>query len=144
MILIRALAAPFIIAAVLLCCCGDFGDVGPIFFGQAPVEIVGGYSLGRPLAGGLQLYGPGPHAIVGQSVVNIGWDEEFILVEQHPLVGSTGDPRHAYPRWHIIIVSSGKHFSWRSYDDFLFLRDTVLHVPKTIEMRDAREVYYGD
>ena len=126
-----------------MCCCpGEYFE--PILE-RDPVPIVGGYSLGRPLGGDLQLYEPGLYAIVEQSVVRIGWDEEFILVEQHPHGGWILDkPDTSNPRWHIIVVSTGKHFSWRSYDDFLFLRDVALRVPKTLEMRDAREVYYGD
>ena len=131
------------IATVLLCCsAGDFFQT-PILL-RDPVHIAGGYSLGRPLGCDLELYEPGYFTAIEQAVVKIGWDEEFILVEQHPRSGwIVGEPDSSNPRWHIIVVSTGKHFSWRSYDDSLFLRDVALRVPDTIEMRDAREVYDG-
>jgi hypothetical protein len=143
MILIRALATSLCIVTVCLCC--SFGEFLPPILERDPVPIVGGYSLGRPLGGGLELYEPtdvlAEDAVVEQSVVRIGWDDDFILVEQHPSGDWTGERPQTDLRWHIIVVSTGKHYSWRSYDDFVFLRDRVLRVPDTIEMRDAREVY---
>ena len=129
------------LATVLLCSLGDFLDQ-PIFV-LKPVHIVGGYSLGRPPGGDLQLYEPGASAIIEQSVIRIGWDEEFILVEQYPLERPiVGVPDAHNPSWHIIVVSTGEHFTWQTYDDFMYFRDVVLQVPDTIEMRNARDVYY--
>jgi hypothetical protein len=154
-IVARVLIAPFVIAAIVFCCCGPAAELAPIYLERAPVEIVGGYSIGRSWGGYLELLEPpcdpqdgtgrlGYRTVVEQAVVKIGWDQQFILVEQHPHSGwILGKPDSSNPRWHIIVVSTGKHFSWRTYDDFVFLRDRVLHVPDTIQMRDAEEVYSG-
>ncbi|NIN69949.1 MAG: hypothetical protein GTO63_35755 [Anaerolineae bacterium] len=114
-----------------------------------PTELSGGYSLGRVFLGGLKLYAP-PYVddqgenypiVVDPAVVLIGWDEEFILVEQHPLGDWIGDrPDSSNPRWHIVVVSTGEVYSDLSYESFLSHRE-ALGIPDTIEMRSAYEVY---
>jgi hypothetical protein len=156
MILIRALATPFVSAAVLLCCwccCEPAAEVLPALLDRELVYVVGGYSLGGPLGVGLQLYEP-PHyptdgtaltydAVVEQTVVTIGWDEDFILVERHPpRVAFLHEPRSGHPEWYIVVVSTGEVHSHLSYDEFLLLREE-LGVADSIEMRDASDVYYG-
>jgi len=149
-ILARALATSVCTATVFLC--RSSGEFFSPILDTDPVHIVGGYSIGRSLGCGLELlesaYSPqnssgplGYRTVIEPSVVRIGWDEEFIMVEQHFLPHCLGDRPNGDPRWHIIVVSTGKHYSWRTYDDFVSLRDRVLHVPDTIEMRDADEVY---
>jgi hypothetical protein len=152
MIVIRALVIPFIIAAVLLCCCGPAAEIAfPPTVERHPTELSGGYSLGRVYLGGLELFGP-PHVsdeyfsystVVDQAVVRIGWDEDFIVVERHPLGHTIGDqPDSSHPEWHIVVVSTGEVHTTYSYDAFLTLRDQW-GVPDSIEMRDASDVYRG-
>jgi len=153
-IIIRILIAPFVAAGVILCCCGPAAELVPVYLERTPVQIVGGYSIGIPRGGGLQLYqapyDPGDgmglayHAAVEQSVVKIGWNEDFILVERHPLGHWIRDqPDSSHPEWYIVDVSTGLVQCSYSYDAFLRSREK-LGVPDTIEMRDAREVYGGE
>ena len=156
MILIRALVTPVVIAVVLLCCCCPAAEVAfPPTMERDPTELTGGYSLGRIFLGGLKLYGPPIVYVVegqehfdypiiaDQAVVKIGWDEDFILAERHPLGNTLGDkPDSSHPGWYIVVVSTGEVQSRYSYDAFLSLREE-LGVPDSIEMRDAREVYGG-
>ena len=156
MILIRLLVTPFVIAATFLCCCfccEPAAEVLPAILDRERVDIVGRYSLGGSLGVGLQLYEPpydphdgmglAYHAVVEQTVVTIGWDEDFILVERHPpRVTLLHEPSTWHPEWYIVVVSRGEVHAAPSYDEFLRLREH-LGVPDTIEMRDARDVYYG-
>ena len=156
MILTRALIAPFVIAAIVLCCCcmGPWAETVPIYVERTPIPIVDPYSLGRCMWCALELYRPSApdlgeggtyHVLVDGAVVRIGWDDEFILIERHPLppdYAMTDKPDSAHPEWYIIIVSTGEVRTSRSYDRFLDLR-AELGVPDSIEMRDARKVYYG-
>jgi hypothetical protein len=123
----------------------------PVYVEKTPVEIAGEYSLGKPDLGGLQLYGKAykcyddPSAtcyptIVEQSVVNIGWDENFILVERHPLdTYIFATPDAANPSWFIIVLSSDTIYDNLSHERFTELIKT-LNIPK-IEMQDAMDVY---
>ncbi len=119
-----------------------------------PIELSGGYSLGTILLGGLKLYEPSYvlegdttvkyPIVVDQAVVRIGWNEDFILAERHPLGHWIGDkPDSDHPAWYIVVVSTGEVHSSYSYDAFLHLREEF-GIPDTIEMRDAREVYSAD
>ena len=118
---------------------------------RTPVEIVGGYSLGRPALGGLRLYLPpepsddGQGSWVEEAIVRIGWNEDFILIERHdlPLRRGLWQPLDfSHPEWHIIVVSTGEGSIRHSHDYFLKER-ARRGVPDSIEMRDARQVYYG-
>jgi hypothetical protein len=154
MIIARALVTPFVIAGITLCCCcmGPWAETVPVYVERTPVDIVGGYSLGRPMLSGLELYRPSDpdlgesgayHVLVHEAVARIGWDDEFILVERHPQ-GTTFDdkPVSPHPEWYVVVVSTGEVRTSYSYDRFLDLR-AELGVPDSIEMRDARKVYYG-
>jgi len=155
-ILIRALVTPFVIAAAFLCCCcccEPAAEVLPALLERERVHIVGGYSLGGWRGSGLELYEP-PYdpmdgaglaydGVVEQTVVTIGWDEDFILIERHPpRVTFLHEPSTWHPEWYIVVVSTGEVQSRGSYDAFIRLREE-LGVPDSIEMRDAREVYGG-
>jgi len=155
-IVARALVTPFVIGAVFLCCFA--AELVPVYLERTPVQIVGGYSVGRNPLGALQLYEP-PYepqdeavrlaypVVVQEALVRIGWDEDFILVERHPLPPElertlTDQPDSSRPKWYIVVVSTGEvHTTW-SFDKFLTWK-AELGVPDTIEMRDARQVYYG-
>lgn len=154
MIVARVLITPFVIAGIILCCCcmGPWAETVPVYVERTPIPIVGPYSLGRPMLCGLELYRPSDpdlgetgayHVLVHEAVVTIGWDDEFILVERHPQ-GLTSDdkPVSPQPEWYIIVVSTGLVDCSYSYDAFLRMREEF-GVPDTIEMRDARQVYYG-
>jgi hypothetical protein len=153
-IIIRALVAPFVIAGIILCCCcmGPAAETVPIYVERTPVHIVGPYLLGRCMLCGLELHRPSDpdlgeggayHVVVGDAVIRIGWDEQFILAERHPHEPClTCQPDSAHPEWYTIVVSTGEAHTSRSYDRFLSLR-AELGVPDSIEMLDARKVYYG-
>ena len=75
------------------------------------------------------------------TVVRIGWDDEFILVERHPLEPwMTDQPDSSHREWYLVVVSTGDARFSRSYDRFLGFM-TEEGVPDTIEMRDARQVF---
>jgi hypothetical protein len=153
MILIRALVTPFAIAAIVLCCFA--AETVPVYLERTPIHVVGGYSVGRVPLGGLELFEP-PYdpqdseglsypIVVQPALVRVGWDEEFILAERHPLPRYTtmGDqPDSSHPEWYIVVLLTGEVHTSYSYDRFLDLR-ADLGVPDSIEMRDARKVYYG-
>lgn len=135
--------------AILFCCFAS--ELVPVSVERPPVEIAGGYSLGRPTLGGLKLYGKtykcydDPSAtcyptVVDQSVVKIGWDDNFILIERHPLdtvIFATPDATN--PSWFIIILSSNTVYDNLSYEKFTELIKT-LKIPE-IELQDAMDVY---
>jgi hypothetical protein len=149
-IIIRFLIAPFVAAGVALCCFA--AELVPLPVERDPVEIVGSYSLGKTQGGRLQFYGPTYidengvlryRIVADEEVVRIGWDEDFILVEQHPVYDHFGTPPDPFLRkWYVVVVSTGREYHDLSYEDLLRVSDR-LHVPATIEMRDARGVYYG-
>jgi hypothetical protein len=150
-IIIRSLATTLVFATISLCCFA--AETVPVYVERTPVDIVGGYSLGRTPLGGLQLYEPpydpqdglglAYHAVAEQAVVSIGWNEDFIVAERHPLGYVLGDrPDSSHPEWYVVVVSTGEVRTSYSYDRFLNLR-AELGVPDSIEMRDARKVYYG-
>jgi hypothetical protein len=137
------------IPAITFCCFAS--ELVPLYVEKTPVEIGDGYSLGKPALSGLRLCGI-PYAcyddpsatcyptIVEQSVVKIGWDENFILVERHPLetlIFATPDATN--PSWFIVVISSGivyENLSYKVFDELiktLGIRD--------IEMQDALNVY---
>jgi len=151
MVLIRAFVTPFLVATALLCCFA--AETVPVYLERAPVQIVGGYSVGRAPLGGLELYEPpydpkdgmglAYHRVVEQALVRIGWDDKYILAERHPLGHTMGDqPDSSHPKWYIVVVSTGEVRTSRSSDRFLDLR-AELGVPDSIQMRDARKIYYG-
>jgi len=137
------------IVAIVLCCFAS--ELVPVSVERPPVEIAGGYSLGRSTLGGLKLYGKeykchdDPNAtcyptVVDQSVVRIGWDDNFILIERHPLdtvIFATPDATN--PSWFIIVLSSSKIYDNLSHEKFAELIKT-LEIPE-IEMQDAMDVY---
>ena len=160
MIIIRALATALGIAAIILQCSLLGGPLAgqpglPWCPERTPVEIVGGYSLGRAcLYGDLMLYEPPNHPkdhwgegcvlVFRPVVVNIGWDEDFILVERYTLLDDLPfEVSKSHPVRYILVVSTGEVRYATSHDEFLHLRKEM-GVPDAIEMRDAREVYYGD
>jgi hypothetical protein len=144
MILVRAVVTPFVIAGILLCCwccCEPAAEVLPALLDREQLYIVGGYyePPHYPTDGTALTY----DAVVEQTVVTIGWDEDFILLERHPpRVALLHEPRSWHPEWYIVVVSTGEVHSDLSYDEFLLLREE-LGVPDSIEMRDASDVYYG-
>ena len=44
------------LTVIVFCCFA--GELLPAYVGETPVEIIGGYSLGKPAGSGLLLYGP--------------------------------------------------------------------------------------
>lgn len=137
------------LTAMFFCCFAL--ELTHVYVEKTPVEIIDGYSLGKPAKSGLDLYGKAhtcyddPSAtcytpIVKQSVVKIGWDENFILVERHPLdtwIFATPDATN--PSWFIIDLSSDTVYDNLSYEKFTELIKT-LGVPD-IKMQDAMDVY---
>jgi len=75
-------------------------------------------------------------------VVNIGWDEDFILIERHELIDDFPEQYSSHPLWYALVVSTGEVQSAYTHDEFVHLRKEM-GIPDTIEMRDARQVYYG-
>ena len=134
---------------------GPWAELVPVSLERGPVQIVGEYSVGRVPLSGLELYKP-PYdprdggglsypIAVREALVRLGWDEDFILAERHPLPlepATTDQPDSSHPEWYIVVVSTGRVHTSYSYDAFLTLREEF-GVPDTIEMRDARQVYYG-
>ena len=138
------------LSLVIIFCCFA-GELLPGYVEKTPVEVIGGYSLGKPTGSGLSLYGPAyqcrddPRAtcyptVVDQSVVKIGWNDDFILVERHPrdtYIFATPDATIA--SWFIINLSSGTVYKDLSYEEFseiiakLEIRD--------IELQEPREIY---
>lgn len=149
MLVARALGTPLIIAAFSFCCFA--AELVPPMLERDPVNIVGGYSLGRVRLGGLELYGT-PYepadgigiaypTVVEQEIVRIGWNRDFILMEQHPLGHtSRATPDASNAKWHIVDVTTGRTYRYLSYEDFLLMREK-LGIPDAIEMRSAHEVY---
>ncbi|NIV39571.1 MAG: hypothetical protein GWN58_62225 [Anaerolineae bacterium] len=140
-----------LLVTLFACCCGPAAELVPVYVEKTPVEIVGGHALGRPALSGLRLYGEAykcrddPSAtcyptVIKQSVVRIGWDEEFILGERHPReawIFATPDASHA--TWFIIVVETSAVYEDLSQEEFAQrLRD--LGVP-SIELRDAMDLY---
>jgi hypothetical protein len=132
-------------------CCGPAAELVPVYVEKTPVEIMGGYMLGKPSSSGLRLYGKqypcydDPKAtcyptIVEQSIVKIGWNQDYIIVERHPreaVIFATPDARN--PTWAIIAVASGAVYRDLSYEELTEHLET-LHIPH-IGMQDAMDVY---
>jgi hypothetical protein len=136
---------------IVMCCCGPAAELMPVYVEKTPIEIIAGYSLGKPSGGGLEFYGKqrmcfDDHKstcyppIVEQSVVKIGWNDDFILVERHPrdtYILATPDATN--PSWFIIEVSSNTIHSDLSYEKYTELIQT-LNIPD-IKMQNAVDVY---
>jgi hypothetical protein len=45
------------IIGIVMCCCGPAAELVPVYVGKTLVQIVAGYSLGKPSGGDLHLYG---------------------------------------------------------------------------------------
>jgi hypothetical protein len=141
----------FVLLMVVSACCGPAAELVPVYVEKTPVEIVGGYTLGRSALSGLKLYGKAykcfddPSAtcyptIVEESVVRIGWDEDYILVERHPreaVVFATPDTGN--PTWFIVVIASDSVYADLSHEEFTERLD-ALGVPR-IGMQDAMDVY---
>lgn len=140
-----------VVASTFLCCgaCEIAADEIGILIMSGPVEIVGGYSMGKPLGGRLEVWAPPVEhedgvsysVVVGSEVVSIGWNEDFILAERHYLgewIGAT--PDSSKPKWYIIEVSSGKVHGDLSGERFQSLIEE-LSVQDSIEMLNAEEVF---
>jgi hypothetical protein len=137
------------LTVIVFCCFA--GELLPGYVEKTPVEVIGGYSLGKPTGSGLSLYGPAyqcrddPRAtcyptVVEQSVVKIGWNDDFILVERHPrdtYIFSTPDATIA--SWFIINLSSGTVYKDLSYEEFSELI-AKLEI-RDIELQEPREIY---
>lgn len=134
-----------------LCCCGPAAELVPVYVEKTPVKIVGEYSLGRSRFSDLKLYGkPYPcrddpdatcyPTIVDKAIVNIGWNDDFILIEQH-LTGESifATPDSSKPLWFIIDIHSGLIHESHSYTEYVELVE-FLGI-SGIEMQDALEVY---
>jgi hypothetical protein len=135
---------------VIIFCCFA-GELLPEYVEKTPVEIIDGYSLGKPTGSGLSLYGPAytcrddPRAtcyptVVDQSVVRIGWNDDFILVERHPrdtYIFATQDATIA--SWYIINLSSGTVYKDLSSEEFSELIEK-LEIP-AIELQDPMAIY---
>jgi hypothetical protein len=134
---------------VIFCCFA--GELLPAYVEKTPVDVIDGYSLGKPTGSGLILYGPSykcrddPRAtchptIVDQSVVKIGWNDDFILVERQPrdtYIFATPDATLA--SWYIIDLSSGtvyKDLSSEQYSELI----AQLEIPD-IEMQAPMDIY---
>jgi hypothetical protein len=148
---VKTLSALLVMAATLLCCCPFSWERASPPFDGTPVEIVGGYLIGRSVFNGLQLYAPPEpyygdydvtyRTIVYSEVARIGWDQDFILVERHPFNRAMDNaPDSSNPEWYIIVVSTGEVHSDLSYERFLSLREQ-LAIPENIEMWSAHEIY---
>ena len=134
--------------------CGPAAELVPVPVEKMPVEIVGGYTLGRPPLSGLKLYrnehscDDDPSAtcyptIIGESVVKIGWNRDYVVVERHPrqaVIGATPDASNA--KWVIIVAASHSVYGNLSYEEFTERLD-ALRIPHS-GMQDAMDVYkYG-
>ena len=140
-----------LLATIFACCCGPAAELVPVYVEKTPVEVVGGYSLGRPRLSGLKLYGQAygcrddPDAtcyptVVEESVVRIGWDEQYIIGERHPqeaVIFAMPDASNA--TWFIVVVESNEVHEDLSSEAFVTLLDS-LSIPD-IEVRDAVDVY---
>ena len=147
--LARTATLSLVLVAILSSCFAS--ELVPVSVERSPVEIADGYSLGRPTLGGLKLYGKSykcyddPSAtcyptVVDQSVIRIGWDDNFILVERHPLdtvIFATPDAEN--PSWFIVVLSSNTVYDNLPREKFTELIKT-LKIPE-IEMQDAMDVY---
>jgi hypothetical protein len=132
-------------------CCGPAAELVPVYVEKTPVEVVGGYSIGRPRRSGLRLYGiayeckddPGATrypTVVEQSVVKIGWNEEYIIGERHPQEAVIfAKPDASNPTWFVIVVESNAVHKNLSYERFEELVND-LRIP-IVEMQDALDVY---
>jgi hypothetical protein len=148
---VRVFMLPLSMFVMAVCACGPAAELVPVYVERTPVELAGGYSLGRPALGGLHLYGKAypcyddPSAtcyptIVEQSVVKIGWDDRYILVERHPLnpvIFATPDATN--PSWFVVVLSSGRVHEHLSYAEFTGLIESLGIAD--IDMQDAMEVY---
>jgi len=133
------------------CFCGPAAELVPVYVEKPPIEIIAGYSLGRPALGGLELYGKAHECrdnpddkcypvVVEQSVVKIGWNDDFILVERHPLdTYILATPDATSPEWFIIILSSSSVHKTGLYEQFNDLKAS-LNIPD-IEMQNAMDIY---
>ena len=133
------------------CICGPAAELVPVYVEKPPVEIIAEYSLGKPALGGLRLYGKAydcrddPDArcyptVVEQSVVKIGWNDDFILVERHPLdTYILATPDSTSPAWFIIALSSSTVYKDLSYEQFIDLMES-LDIPD-FEMHNAMDIY---
>ena len=145
----RIAALAFSLTVIIFCCFA--GELLPASVEKNPVEVIDGYSLGKPTGSGLRLYGPAyqcrddPRAtcyptVVDQSVVKIGWNDDFILVERHPrdtYIFSTPDATIA--SWYIIDLSSGIVYKDLLSEEFSELVAT-LEIPN-IEMQEPMDIY---
>lgn len=136
---------------LLACICGPAAELVPVSVEKPPVEVVAGYSLGRPALSGLRLYGKSYQCrddadatcyptVVEQSVVKLGWNNDFILVERHPrdpFILATPDATN--PSWFIIAISSGTIYKDLPYQQFIDLIES-LDIPN-IEMKNAMGIY---
>ena len=139
----------FSLTMIIFCCFAS--ELLPGYVEKTPVEIIDGYSLGKPTGSGLSLYGPAYKCrddaratcyptIVDQSVVKVGWNDDFILVERHPrdtYIFATPDATIA--SWFIIDLSSGsvyKDLSSEEFSEFI----ATLEIP-AIEMQEPVEIY---
>ncbi len=147
----RIVILPVTLILIAFCCCGPAWELVPAIVEKTPVKIIDGYSLGKPAGSGLRLYGKSypckddPSAacyptIVEQSVVKIGWNDDFILVERHPLdTYIFATPDAANPSWFIVVLASKKVYRDLPYEEYTELIKT-LNVPH-IEMQNAIDVY---
>jgi hypothetical protein len=136
---------------MLTACCGPAAELIPVYVEKTPVEVSGGYAIGKAWLGTLQLYG---HAyecrddssatcyptLVEETVVKIGWNQDYIVGERHPrdLTGFS-KPDASNPAWFIIVVDSATVYQDLVYDEFVRLAGE-LDIPR-IEMQDAKDVY---
>jgi hypothetical protein len=112
---------------------------------------VGGYALGRTLFSGVRLYGRGyecrddPGAtcyprVIEETVVKIGWSEEYIIGERHPQEAVIfAKPDASNPTWFVIVVDSNTVYKNLSRERFVELVGDL--GISTIEVQDALDVY---
>ena len=148
---IRIALLCFPLLIVLAGCCGPAAELVPVSVEKTPVQITGGYSLGRPMLSGLEVYGKSHpcnddpsvtcyQTTIDQSVVKIGWDENFIVVERHPRAAVfRATPDATNPSWFIIVVKTNAVYENLSYAQFIKRMET-LEIPD-LELLDAMDVY---
>jgi len=144
--IIKAISTFFAFITISLCCCFA-AELVPVHV-EDPVEIVGGYSIGKPALSGLKLYGPSYNCegdrcyptVVEPNVVEIGWNDELIVVEQYYRdTGIFSTPDAANPKWFVIFVASHQVYYDMSNKEFLELKEK-LGIPE-LRMLKAVEVY---
>lgn len=134
---------------ILLFCCGPAAELVPVYV--ETVEIIGGYSLGKPALGDLKFYGISYPCydnsteicyptIADESIAKIGWDESYIIVKRFPREPILfSKPDTVNPTWFIVVLSTNTVYKDLTQEEFKALVKS-LNIPP-LEIQDAVKVY---